>query len=88
MATFLKDPTATLDYALDWAAWLATDTIASSNWVLPTDLTLARSEITPTQAIAWISGGVVGHTYNVVNTITTTAGREDSRSITISVGNR
>jgi hypothetical protein len=84
----LKDPSATLDYTLDWGAWLASDTIATSDWTVPTGLTLVRSEVTPSQAIAWISGGVVGTTYAVTNTITTTGGRTDTRTIMFTVSNR
>jgi hypothetical protein len=88
MMIFFKDPTATLDYTLDWSAWLAGDAIAESNWSVPSGLTLVRSEVTPSQAIAWISGGEAGVTYSAVNTITTAAGRIDSRRITLVVGNR
>lgn len=88
MTTFLKDPSAVLDYVFDWLAWLAGDTIASSSWSVPTGLTLVRTEVTPSQAIAWISGGVVGTTYAVTNTITTAGGRTDTRTITLAVGSR
>jgi hypothetical protein len=88
VTTFLKDPSATLDYTLDWGAWLAGDTIATSIWSVPTGLTLERSEFTPSQAIAWISGGVVGTSYAVTNTITTAGGRTDTRTIMFTVSNR
>jgi hypothetical protein len=88
VTTFLKDPSATLDYTLDWGAWLASDTIATSIWSVPTGLTLERSEFTQTQAIAWISGGVVGASYAVTNTITTVGGRTDTRTIMFTICNR
>lgn len=88
MTTFMKDPTAILDYAVDWSAWLSGDTIATSTWTVPTGLTLVRLDFTPSQGVAWISGGTVGQTYFLTNTITTAAGREDSRMITVLVENR
>lgn len=80
---FTKDPNATLDYTVDWAAWLDDigDTISVSTWVIPTGLTLVSQSNTTKKAVAFISGGVVGTTYVVVNRITTVGGRIDDRTI-------
>lgn len=81
---FVKDVLATLDYAIDWGAWLNGDTIASSTWTLSgpdAALTIVSSSIAPSastgaassQAVVWLSGGTLGATYELTNRITTTS---------------
>lgn len=82
---FQKRSTAILDYQINWATWLGTDTIATATWTVPTGLTKSSQSNTTTTATAWLSAGVVGQTYDVVNTITTAAGRTDYRTIQIIV---
>ena len=82
---FQKRSTAILDYQINWATWLGTDTIATATWTVPTGLTKSSQANTTTTATAWLSGGVVGQTYDVVNTITTAAGRTDYRTVQIIV---
>lgn len=83
MTTFEKDPTAVLDYEIDWSAWLATgETITASTWALPDGLTESSDSHTDTTATVWLDACAVG-TYLVTNTITTTAGRTDSRTLHI-----
>jgi len=84
--TFIKDPLATLDYTVDWSAWLATgDTLASVVWTVPTGLTKTTSSNTTTAATIWLSGGNVTVTYNVTCDITTVDGRIDARELVIQV---
>lgn len=85
---YLKDPSARLDYQIDWSAWLGADTIATSEWTVPTGLTLYSQSNTTTSAIVWLEGGTAGAEYLVTNQITTTGGRIDQRSIKILVGER
>jgi hypothetical protein len=86
---FTKDPSALLDYAIDWTDWLeTTDTISSAVWTVPTGLVLEDQTETEFVASAWLSGGVVGTKYNVACLITTTAGRLDERTFTISIKNK
>ncbi len=88
---FLKDPHARLDFMIDWSQWLNSDTIISSEWVLPDgadDLIVNTSEFTATTATVWISGGLADKKYLVANRITTAAGRIDDRSIQLTVKNR
>lgn len=80
---FDKDPNAILDYENDWSAWLDGDTITASTWTAPTGITATTSSNTTTTATVWLSGGTIGETYKVVNHITTTAGRQDDRSLVI-----
>ena len=83
-----KDPQAVLDYGLNWATWLGTDTISSSSWTVPAPLTKDSDSSTSTLASIWLSGGIAGSSYNVTNTIITAAGRTDERSIRVVVKNR
>lgn len=88
MRTFSKDPNAVLDYVMDWARWLGTDTIVASVWVVPTGLVKTSDSHTDTQAKVWLSGGVKGRTFTVTNRITTAAGRTDDRSFLLEVNER
>lgn len=83
MTHFLKDPDSTLDYTLDWEEWLAGDTISSSTWAVPADMTEEDASETATTATVWLSGGLSGVTYAVVNQIATAGGRVDQRSLSI-----
>lgn len=86
---FTKDPNATLDYQVDWSAWLDTDTIIASTWVVPTGLTNASDAFTTTTATIWLSGGsLVTKAYVVVNRIATAAGRTEDRSFVIQMEER
>lgn len=91
MSSYAHDPDAVLDYAIDWTAWLADgETITASTWEVPTGLT----QTTPAPSIAagvttvWISGGAADTVYRVTNHITTSHGRQDDRSFSLSVGDR
>ena len=84
MQVYRKDPDATLDYTVDWSAWLATgDIIVSSDWVVPSGLTEVTDAHTQTSATVWLSGGVEGAEYLVTNRVTTDDGRIDDRTIVV-----
>lgn len=88
---FDKDPSAVLDYKWDWSSWLAAgETITTADVDLPPDgLTLDREVGHDTTSVtAWLAGGTVGKNYRVTAHITTSAGREDDRSLTIKVRDR
>ena len=82
---FVKDPQAVLDYQVDWSAWLDGDTLAASTWSVPAGLTKADEDFDDSTATIWLSGGTAGSAYRLTNHITTTAGRQDERSLTITV---
>jgi hypothetical protein len=86
--TFIKDPNATLDYAVDWSRWLAGDEIAASAWIVPAGLTMVSETSTATTATVWLAGGAAGQSYTVTNRITTVAGRIEDRSFIIRVEER
>lgn len=84
-----KDPSAVLDYALDWSDWLVADTITGTpTWTVPTGLTKDSQSNTTTTATAWLSGGVAGMSYTVACKIVTAGGRTDERSFRIKCVNR
>lgn len=77
-----KTPDETKDYSLDWSKDIGTDIIPSSGnstWsVSPSGVTMTQSSLAGNGLLTtvWLSGGNVGQVYDVKNTITTTAGRE------------
>lgn len=85
-AQYVKRAGAVLDYRIDWAAWLDTDTISTSTWAEPTSgITIDSETETTTVATVWLSGGTAGQLYEVTNTIVTAAGRTEERTIQIEV---
>ncbi len=86
ITTFVKDPNAILDYAVDWAEYLAgVDTILTSVWIVPAGVTQASATNTSTRAVVWLSGGTAGTSYPVTNRITTAGGRTDDRTMILQV---
>lgn len=84
-----KDPDAVLDYQWDWNdQWLAGDTIDSHTITAPDDLTVESSSEADGVVTAWISGGTAGSIHLVVCHVVTTGGREDDRSIQLTIVNR
>ena len=86
---FEHAPNAKLDYGFDWTAWLASDeTISTSTWDTGV-LTSSSPQITGNKITSvFVEGGTVGTSYKIVNTITTSVGRIDSRTIRLSCKNR
>ena len=81
-------PGADLDYGFDWKTngWLEVgETITASNWsVQPAGITLTRPQIVQgTVTSVFAGGGVSGRRYVLTNTVTTSAGRTDSRTVNI-----
>lgn len=88
IGTFAKDPSAVLDYTIDWTRWLPPgDAISSVAWTL-SGITNAASSHSTTEATIWLSGGTDGTTYDVVCEIVTTGGRTDDRTFRVIVENR
>jgi hypothetical protein len=86
--SWLKDPDDVLDYMIDWTAWLGTDSIATSTWVVPVGLTKTTDSHTATTATIWLSGGTANSTYTVTNHIVTAGGRIEDRSLKFRVLDR
>jgi hypothetical protein len=89
MESFTKDPDATLDYAYNWASWLAEgETISSASVIVQAGITLDSESNTTTTTTAWLSGGSLNETYQVTFRVTTSAGRTDDRSIRVLILDR
>jgi len=86
--TFTKDPDAVLDYQWDWSAWLAGDTIVEHTIDVPAGLTATPHSHTGTAVTAWIKGGTACQVYPVTCHVKTAGGREDDRTIEITVMER
>ncbi|NJC06936.1 hypothetical protein GGQ97_002729 [Sphingomonas kaistensis] len=90
MALVLKDPGSALDYSVDWGLrYLTDDVLAESSWsVVPVEsggVTIDGSRFDELSATVNVSGGVPGKVYRLLNQITTSQGRHDSRSILVRV---
>lgn len=72
---FSKDPNDILDYRVNAATWLGTDTISSVTWTAPAGLTQVTTTNTTTTATIWLSGGTVATEYEVLCRIVTAGGR-------------
>jgi hypothetical protein len=82
-----KDPSAVLDYGVDWTDWLDGDTISTSTWTVPSGITKDSDSKTTTGTIIWLSGGTLGESYVLVNRIVTTnsPARTDERTIVVRI---
>ena len=89
MASFIKDPDATLDFVFDWSDWLATgETIASQDVTVEDGLTKGSVTESSGQVTVRLSGGTVNTRYSVACKITTSSGQIDERTMSILVKNR
>lgn len=93
MTIFLKDPGASLDYAIDWAAgYLAGQSIVTSAWaVSPAGegaLTATAARIEGAQTLVSLTGGQAGCVYRVVNAVVFSDGGRDERSLVVRVEDR
>jgi hypothetical protein len=86
----LKDPDATLDFAVEWTDWLAgeNDTGASAVWIVPAGLTKVSESFVGGKHTIRLSGGTDGSDYAVTSRITTTGGEVDDRTLRITVRQR
>jgi hypothetical protein len=84
-ATLRKNPTAKLDFSVNYAPWLASGvTISSSAWTVPSGLTEVSESNTTTTATVILSGGTEGKIYEVINdVILSSATMTDRRTLRI-----
>ena len=80
-----KDPNSDLDYIVDWTDWLQGDTIASSSWVVPDDVTTTGNSFNDNVTTIWLSAGIDATNYTLVNTIHTASGRIAERNVQLKV---
>lgn len=92
---YIKDPTALLDYAVDWLGYLGGTTpaltIAASTWIIsPVEtggLAASAESFDAGKTSVRLSGGIVGHIYQVTNRITVNTGVTDERSFLVRAEN-
>jgi hypothetical protein len=80
---FIIDPSARLDYELDWTAWLDGDTIILSDWT-GIGLTPDATSFTDKTATVWVQNGALGKA-SVTNHITTLGGRQNDYTLKFKV---
>lgn len=80
-----KQPAERLDFAIDWTARLAGDSIVASTFKVPAGIVGDASSRSATATIVWLSAGADRQSYLVVNRITTAAGRVMSQAVRIKV---
>lgn len=73
-------------YGIDWSPFLNGDTITTSTWTLQSGITLVTESNTTSIALVTISGGTLGTTYTVKNTIVTAGGTTEVHTFYIQVG--
>ena len=92
MSLYLKDPDATVDYAIDWAPDLGGRTIVASAWsVTPAEAggaAVADASFESARTAARVGGGIVGHAYSLANHVTLSDGSSDDRSLALRVEHR
>lgn len=76
-----KDPDEVKDYGINWATLLSTDTIATSTWTVPDEITMDSDSHTTTATTVWLSGGTAGESYSLLNRIVTAGGRTYDRTV-------
>ena len=81
-----KDPDEVLDYCLDWSDRLgSSDTISTSTWIVPTGIVADNESNTDTTATLWLSSGMAGRRYDILNRIVTTEGRTMDHTVSIRI---
>lgn len=80
-----KDPDEIVNFGIDWADYLGSETITGSGWTVPSGITEVSSSFVATQATIKLSGGALGTTYRVTNRINTSAGETVDQSIDIEI---
>lgn len=80
-----KDPDEVLDYAVDWTARLAGDTIATSTFLLEKaeGLVIDSQSNTATVSTVWLSGGTENKTAYILCRIETAGGRIMDQTVTL-----
>ena len=82
-----KDPDEVLDYQVNWADRLGTDTISTSEWIVPPGITKDSDSVAPDlrSTTIWLSGGTLNVSYEFVNRIVTAGGRTMDQSVKLKI---
>ena len=88
VGSYVKDPSAVLDYYMDWAAWLQGDAIVNSSWVATGGtVTIRDPAFIGAMTMIWVEGGAAGELVDLTNHIVTAGGREEERTLRLKVRN-
>lgn len=87
MSRFTLDPDATLDFSFDWTAWLEDDETISDHEIVADGVTVDSSDEDSGIVTVWLSDAQRGERL-VVCRVTTSEGRVDDRTLTLSVVDR
>jgi hypothetical protein len=85
----VRTPESIQPFTINWVLDLAAgDAIATSTWTCDPQLTITQTSLSANTTTVWVSGGVVPTglqwiNYHAVNTITTTLGVTDQRTLVI-----
>jgi len=83
-----KSPTDVLTYVVDWTNEMGGSTVSTSVFVVPAGITKDSDSKDTTTATIVLSGGTVGLTYDIKNTITTAAGETIEKHFFVRVKDR
>ena len=82
---FSKKAGEKLDFVINWANRLGTDTISNSTWSVPSGVNSTSNSSSNNTTTIWISGGTAGNEYSILNTITSAAGRIMQQAIRLKI---
>ncbi|MEV6258093.1 hypothetical protein AB0L97_33045 [Nocardia sp. NPDC051911] len=86
---FEKDPDATQDWLFDWSAFLTVgETLTTSVYLARAGVTITPAATVGAVTRVWVTGGVLGEVYVITNRITTSDGRTEDRSFTVTITQR
>lgn len=83
-----KDPNERLDYQIDWVTkrLLSGETIATSTWtVVEGTVTIDTDTNVAGITTVWLMGGAAGEKCELLNRITTSAGRTYDQTVTLRI---
>lgn len=83
-----KDPDSDRGYTVTWEDLRSGETITASAWDGPPELTLTELSFNDSVTSLKIGGGEDGKTYELINTITTSAPNTIQRTIRLKVKDR
>ena len=80
-----KDPDEVLDYQIDWSERLASDTIVTSTWMVPSGITKNSDSNNGSVSTIWLSGGTLGASLELTNRIVTSGGRTMDQTVKLKI---
>lgn len=75
-------------FAINWGNWLDTgagEVLTSSTWDVPEGITLSNDDFTDTKTTIKLSGGELGKTYRITNTIESSVFEIEQKSMDVTI---